>query len=115
MKTPACVLEIVNALTPNQLDTLEQAMRLAHLDIPDMTDSELRSELRAIEPWLFWIDDSCWLHERAAALNAELAWRMPQEGVQRAEGKRPGRSPGSKDRRKRRKKRPVRYLYGGPR
>ncbi len=60
-------------VVPDPFETEEQHRRFNHVDLPDLTDTEILDELHALRPLLWWkLPGDDWLRERVKALQTEL-------------------------------------------
>ncbi len=60
---------------PDPMCSAQQFARYNHLDIPDMADEELETELWALRSLLFWLPPQHWIRDRVQELGKEYGRR----------------------------------------
>ena len=67
-------------LIPDPIANDKQGKRFFHLDLPDLTVTELQDEIWALQPHLWKLKDEHWLRERVSKLEGELVKRRGYAG-----------------------------------
>jgi len=62
---------MVITLYANPMDTYEGYLRFHHLDVADLTDSEVLEELYCLRPQLWGLPQDDWLRQRVQILESE--------------------------------------------